>query len=113
MLHQSKDEYTATTRISAIHDTKADDVQFVGVRNDGNRQYFPLQLRPNYWPSNQQSSIERRPTSIRWRPLACTTRRCTDDRHQVRFVLDELEVCEAQSPQAICRCLKVLCRMAV
>lgn len=102
MSHQSKDEYTVKTRISAILDIRVDDVRFVGVMSNGDRQYFPLQLRQNHWPTNQQSPIEGRPTSIRWRSLVRTSRRCTDHRHQVRFVLDKLEVCQAQSTQAVC-----------
>ena len=102
MSPQSKDEYTAKTRISAILDTRADDVQFVGGMSNGDRQYFPLQLWQNHRTTNQQGAWQRRSTSICWRSLACTSPGCTDHWHQVRFVFDKLEVCEAQSPQAVC-----------
>ena len=81
--------------------------------SNGDRQYFPLQLRPNHWTTDQQSPIGGRTTSIRWRRMVRTIRRRTDHRDQVRIVFNKLEVCEAESTQAICRCLKVLCRMEV
>jgi hypothetical protein len=40
--HQNKEEYMEKTRIDAILDTKAVDVQSVGVMNDGRGQYFFL-----------------------------------------------------------------------
>jgi len=42
MSHQSKVEFMEKRRISAILDTKAANVQYVGGLNDGDRKHFPL-----------------------------------------------------------------------
>jgi|DEB0MinimDraft_6_1074348.scaffolds.fasta_scaffold19042_5 hypothetical protein len=49
MSHQSKVEFMEKRKISAILDTKAANVQCAGGRNDGDRQYFPVQLWQNHW----------------------------------------------------------------
>ena len=49
MSHQSKAEFMERRKISAILDTKAANVQCAGGRNDGDRQYFPVQLWQNHW----------------------------------------------------------------
>jgi hypothetical protein len=84
MSPQSKEEYTVKRRISAIPTIEAVVVQSVGGMSDGDREHFPLQLRPNHWSPCKCSTFEEGFSSIRWRGLACPTSRCTDEGDSLR-----------------------------
>jgi hypothetical protein len=84
MSHRSKVEFMEKRKISAILDTKVENVQCAGGRNDGDRQHFPLQLWPNHWSPCKCSSFEEGSSSLRWRRVACPASRCTDEGDPLR-----------------------------